>query len=572
MKVLKAHPFFIIVFVLFVSLIFKGVVMADGASKILILPFNIYSEKDISFLKNGIWDMLSTRLANEDKIVILSRKTSEMALENLTEPINTDMAVSAGQKVFADYVLFGSLTVFGDAISTDARFIHIPTQSAAVAFNQSGRQHGDVILHISDFAAKINSDVFDTKVLPQPVAQKTESVEISRMNPEKLWEMEKNKGSIKIETATPSKLPAKKSATKEMAVATPPPPLPKPVSAESPGFWKSSSFKLKIKGVAVGDVDGDQNPEVVFISQKDVHIYRLAGRRLEKIDVIKGKRYSNLISVDLADINGNGRAEIFVSNYFTNNAQLSSFVLEWGTNGFETVSEREEWYFRVISEPGSGPVLLGQKQSRKDEFFSGPVHELSWINGKYVSTGTLMLPQKINLYEFSYGDALNDNRRLIMTYAKDDRIRILDDKGDEEWISIDRYGGGGVCLEFPFDRNAGAQENDRYYIPQRILVDDLDNDGKNEIVVVKNVDAAGQFFKRFRRYKTGHIETLQWKDIGLDVTFKTTDISGYISDYAVADIDNDGYKELIYAVVAKSGMLFPDDKSFLVAQDIPLGD
>ena len=82
----------------------------------------------------------------------------------------------------------------------------------------------------------------------------------------------------------------------------------------SPLFWKSRKFKTQIRGMAVGDVDGEGRNEIVFISGKEVFIYRYSGGRFEKVTEIKGKSFYNFTSVDIADIDRNGNSEIFVMN------------------------------------------------------------------------------------------------------------------------------------------------------------------------------------------------------------------------------------------------------------------
>ncbi len=515
--------------------------------------------------------MLSTRLYHEGTVSIMGKTVSQNAVETFSGPVDESLAMNAGEKLSADYVLFGSLTVFGDTISTDARFIHVPSRSVKVTFNRSGTQHGDVILHINEFARIINETVFGNVPVVKPVPQKQGAIRENRMNPEILWK--KEQGNMPIEDKLPAaQMPPAGPGNQEQVAVVSPSPVKKPATDRPVRFWKSAEFSFKINGMAVGDVDGDRVPEVVFITQRDIYVYRINENGIENFSVIKGRRTSNLISIDVADINQNGKDEIFVTNFLTGNAVNNSFVLEWNGQNFKTVSNRQDWYFRVIKDPENNPLLLGQKRTREDEFFSGPVKRLAYRNGGYEAVESVKLPAGMNLYAFSLGDALNDNRKLIVTYAYDDRIKIIDESGNEDVTGDDSYGGGSVLLEFPYNRNSNAKEEDRYYIPQRLFVEDLDNDGKNEIVAVKNTDSSGRLFKRFRHYKTGLIEALQWNALGFDKKIKTKEISGYIADYAVVDLNRDGNKELLYAVVKGGGPFFGKEKSFIVYQPFHKAD
>ena len=64
-----------------VALIFYPAAAA-GPKRIALLPFKINSEKDLSFLKDGIFDMLSTRLAKEGQVEVLGRTQVEAAMQS----------------------------------------------------------------------------------------------------------------------------------------------------------------------------------------------------------------------------------------------------------------------------------------------------------------------------------------------------------------------------------------------------------------------------------------------------------------------------------------------------------
>lgn len=547
MRLRNHNVSFITNLVIIISLMFCSAASPNKPKRVLILPLNIHAEKDLSFLKSGIEAMLSNRLTLEGEVVPLRREEIHQAIKDIPEPINEQTAISLGAKYQADYVIVGSLTVFGDSISTDTRLIDVHQKKPIVIFNRCGKSHNDVIFHINLFASQINERVFGRKTSPYQPPQQEETVAESRTHPDAIVTRENRMG------YDSSGVPPARGET-------------------SFSIWKSSIFKTRIKGMAVGDVDGDGRNETVFISGNKVFVYRYSDGRFEKIEEIRGKRYDTFIGVDVADINKNGKSEIFITNLIQNGARLKSFVLEWRGSNFQKISGDPNWYYRVLNVPGRGHVLLGQKRGIKDIFMAG-VYELKWSNGRYEPSERQNLPKPMNIYGFTYGDVLNNGQEMIVAFTHNDHVRILEKNGNEQWESSEPYGGGATYLEFPSEPRSSmgnANEMDRLYLPQRIHIADLDKDGKNEVIVVKNQDAARRLLSRLRIFKSGHIECLTWDTLGLTLKWKTQEVSRYISDYVIADLNNDGQDELAFAAVAQTDTVLGNAKSFIVSWAIDL--
>jgi len=522
---------------------------AENLVNILVLPFNIHSEQDLTFLQKGIGDMLSSRLSVENKVVLISRKETNQAIEGISEPITEEIAASLAAKLQADYVLLGSLTVFGESISTDARCIDVHSKTPVIIFNQLGKNHGDVVSHINLFADQINEKVFGRKAsASKPTPAKEAEINI-RSHPDTIMSEERVSGS-----GFPDSL--SKASNAQFV------------------FWKSRRFKTEIKGIAVGDVDGDSKNEIVFISENKIFIYRHTDKRMHKIKEITMDSYHHFIGVDTADINNNGKSEIFISN-ISDDYHPMSFVLEWNGTEFKNISEKTGWYYRVINAPErSMKMLLGQKGGIRS-IFSGNIYELKWNNMGYEPQDKQVLPKWINVYGFAYGDILNNDQKMIAAFQSNDSLNIMDMNGKEEWTSSEAYGGSSTYLVAPSDAKAAKRETksgdkmaiNRLYLPQRIHIADLDKNGRKEVVVVKNHDSSGRTFSRVRIFNSGHFESLEWDNVGLSKHWKTRKFSGYISDYAVCDINNDGQKELVFALTSKvKGSLgLGSKKSYIVS-------
>ncbi|MDY6954602.1 MAG: VCBS repeat-containing protein, partial [Thermodesulfobacteriota bacterium] len=343
------------------------------------------------------------------------------------------------------------------------------------------------------------------------------------------------------------------------------PPQGMPSAATAATFWRSPEFKFAIQGIALGDVDGDKRTEVVLMDDRRVCIHRLQDQNLVQLWEKAGTRGHRLISVDVADVNGNGRAEIFLTCVKRPGDRLDSFVLEWDGKEFQPVSEEDQWYYRVIDSPDRGLVLLGQKRTMDAPFASG-VHELAWQQGEYASQGPFGLPKGVHIFGFAQGEVKNNGLQMTIALDREDHLRLFSLSGDEKWKSGERYGGSMIFVE-SWVKNEDTP--DRLYLPQRVHVGDLDGDGKNEVVVASNEGAMGRLFARLRKFTSGHMEILSWSSVGFVPKLQTPKLSGYISDFSIGDVDHDGKDEVVVAHVSQGGLpLIGGSTSAIISYEI----
>jgi TolB-like protein len=265
--------------IILLVLVAIGSVSAAEPARVLILPFNIHADKDLAYLKKGVADMLASRLALKDKVVVVDSTDASLKTEEIPATIDAAAALALGAKSESDYVLFGSLTVFGNSISTDASFFDMRQKQPLLTFSEVGQAQGEVISHINLLAVRIKEEVFGrkTRVTRPPAAQssdKPESGPTGRTHPEKLLD----------KTAGMGITDSGDGASSSEVTAT---------------LWKTQTFKIEIKGFAIGDVDGDTKNEAVFISSKKIFIYRYVNRRFTKIAEIQGPRPDSLINIDI---------------------------------------------------------------------------------------------------------------------------------------------------------------------------------------------------------------------------------------------------------------------------------
>ena len=271
----------------------------------------------------------------------------------------------------------------------------------------------------------------------------------------------------------------------------------------------------------------------------------------------------SLLGVDAVDLNANGIAEIFVTAINSLDNSLQSFALEYNGSEYARIAQRQSWYLRAIDHPLRGRILLGQKRGIDDIFF-GPIHELQWRAGELESADSLIWTKGLTVFGFALGDATNEGGDAAVAYDSGDYLRLYTLGGKRDWKSEDRYGGSETAIKYQADSTSTG----RRFLAQRIFIADLNANGKNEVVVTQNESLSGQFLKNFRSYGKGKIVSLSWNGLGLAKNWHTRQVSGWYSDLAVGDIDNDGQTEIAATVVRESKTGISSGRSAVVIYEL----
>ncbi|MFZ0726063.1 MAG: FG-GAP-like repeat-containing protein [Desulfobacterales bacterium] len=547
------HCVLVIGMLLLCSAVRLSPALAAEPQRVAVLPFKMNAEKDLSFLRNGIFDMLSSRLSDPEKVQVVSRTEVDKALAEetgpaATGPIDEAAARKIGQKLGADFVLFGSLTMFGNSLSIDAEMLDVAGMRPPVTASAQSADMGAVSPQIDQFAAEINSKVFNRQAPaagPVATAPRTEAVPESRAHPEKLLQG----GAVAGGTAQVSPFITRKEKI-----------------LQTTNFWKSPNFTYFISGLAVGDVDGDGRQETVIVSPDEVTIYRFQNntfsqiRRLDKVP----DRYN--IAVDVADINGNGRAEIFVTALNNYKNVVTSYVAEYNGNDYAVIAKDQPWYFRVTDTPARGKVLLGQ-QNRSNTPYKGTIYEMQWGAGAYVEQSAVRTPSGVSVLGVALGDVLNDKAETLVACNSGNNLVIATPSGDSLWKSNDKYCGSVQYYAGP--KSDKGQEENPIYLPMRLLVrHQAEADLKNQVIAVNNHEVANMRWSR-RDFTEANIEALVWDGVSLGNAWSTRKMSRFISDIQIADFDNDGRDELVVSLIIKAGdIILTSAKSTVIAYEL----
>jgi len=496
--------------------------------KLAILPFTMNSDRDLNFLREGIMDMLSSRLAWKDKLEIIEKGVVKKEFAAVPGPMNEAKALTIGKALGADFVIYGSLTVFGESVSLDAKILDVKKSEVLItAYDQSKGMDG-VIPTVNQFAENINA-----KIMGKDIPYK-----------------EQRPGEFA------------KPAGGEGALVN--------VGKGSAESYKKPSlvqrFKLEIRGLDVGDLDGDGKNELVLIDKKSVYIYKWQKKNPYLFKIVEGSWSPNYIYVTVADIDGNGKAEIYICNLTATNA--GSLVLEWDGADFKEIIHGQTWLIRVVDLPAKGKMILGQRRDAEGNYM-GSVHLLKRQGNDLASMGTLNLPRFSNVFNFVQSDLSGKGSVFTTLLGPWEHLQVYNSTGERLWKSDDFFGGALCYMEW-MDPNANseAQTAVRIFMPSPIFTYDINGDGKKEVVICKNHSKAGRLFTDLRWFGSGTVHFMDWDEAGLVSQWTSQKLSGTVVGYQVADVDNDGLKELVVANVTSESYFIGLPKSRLVVYDL----
>jgi TolB-like protein len=474
----------------------------DKVYKVAILPFMIHSQENLDYLREGINDIITSRITVEERVVVIERSIVENALyEEKPARLDEAAATKIGTRIGADYVVFGSITKVGDYISLDARLISIAEEKPPVTVFTQQKGIDDVMVKIGDFAQDIGYKILGRRTMAARPGEPRRSSErgIERFE----------RGSL--------------------------------------DYKKSQTFGFEVKGLDIGDVDGDKKNELVVMDKNNLYVFKYDGEKMSLFKKIEAGDENNFLTLDVADLNRNGHAEIIVTSIVEDD--LRSFILEYEEGRFKKIAENSNWFFRVLGYPKEGPILLGQRRG-SDGLPVDPVYRMVWKKKSFEKGPKMPFPKGTGIFGVAAADIRGNGKTEFITVDKFDRLSILSEDGKIQWKSFDRFGGTDNYYDTKKKQYYDYRESWpwRVYIPGRVLVKNLEGDGIPQIIVNKN-EPTNRLFGRAKSYENGEIYCLTWDDGDLVTSWKTRPIRSYIADYQVKDVDNDGNEELVIAVV-----------------------
>jgi hypothetical protein len=337
------------------------------------------------------------------------------------------------------------------------------------------------------------------------------------------------------------------------------------LESERPGPVQKE-LEEALVGIAAAALDGNGRPELVGISDGGVFTYRWTNKGFAALTGhLETDKFVRYIYVDTADINGNGRDEIFVTAIWSIpsglefRSQLRSFVFELDGRRLKLVATELPYFFRVARIPGhKQPVLLAQKMGT-NVTFSGPILQMAWKDNKYVEEEPLPLPgEDAWLYDVTILE-VGDTGPTTVTSVNWKGYLFVRREGKEVWTGKEKLGQVDHAGFLQTPRVTGLPESlrsmtqprpekiaERRVIGRRVLAGrPLFGSGKIELITVANTVPLGVQLLGKGAAAASVVGYVNLGDKKFEKHWETEPIEGDARDVTLADFDGDGRRDVV---------------------------
>ncbi|MDA8122550.1 MAG: VCBS repeat-containing protein [Deltaproteobacteria bacterium] len=492
-QVCRAGLAFVILAVLSCGLASTGV-SADYPRRVAIAPFVSLSQDNIASTVAVLPRLLSSRL--------MAQAGAEVLLLASGEKSPAEQARGAGVPL----LIQGTVTKLGKGYSVDVTALDLETGKTAGAFFTAASTEDEIIPQIGFLAGEISEKLFGIKTAVRPSAVQPAVAAPAAPSPP-------------VSPAGPSAGPS--VAPLAAAPAAPSGPW-EPRSIVKVAF--SDKISDEIFRVSSGDVDGDGNPEVAAIGSRKLWVYKVSGDTVAPFRKHEWNNSHLFLSVETVDIDGDGRAEIVVTDLVGD--RVNSFVLKYKGDVLEPVAQEIPFYIISLEDGKGGRRLAGQRRGISEPFLR-EITYLKWDGKTLVPDGDV--PVKVAAGIFGLAAFPGDAENRFLYIDEDEHLRILNPNGKTAYKTKEYYSGAVHLFTWGTETRSNIGP-DRHYIRGRIVP--VTTEGKSPLFLIRQ-SKGNVLFRDTRTFEWSRLLYVSWAGDGFAEKGASDRIDNLMTDFTV---------------------------------------
>lgn len=148
---------------LFFIIVFVPRADSEETKKIMVMPFEVYSNQDKSAIRESFYKNLSDELRKEKSVQIIP--ADEFIKKD--GKINENTAIDHGKSKDADFVIMGTLTQFGKSLNVDTKIIDVKKKSIL----PPASAHGRGVVNLGSIIEQLKVGILGSVGLVQKIAR-----------------------------------------------------------------------------------------------------------------------------------------------------------------------------------------------------------------------------------------------------------------------------------------------------------------------------------------------------------------------------------------------------------------
>ena len=475
--------------------------------QVIFLPFDVEIPGSYAYLRNGLSSTLASRLASRADIVAVAQGSASEQMAKALKSGDHGIFAQQLRQSGADYLIMGSLAPKSGQFELTSYVFSQAANQAPKKFQQSFQTVDDAMTAVDDLAWSISGSVFGA-AKPEPAGTVSKD----------------GQGLAAFQTAHPER------AYREGLYSGAATGLEAGGPFELDNTFRSKSIAGEAMDINAGDLDGDGIDEVVLLTKNALMIYRHEDgtfRMLATVDLPNHLRYH---SITLGDLNKNKLKEIYISA--SNGDNPDTTALEWNGKKITTLFEHVGWYLRTVTAPKQPDMLVGQK-TLASELGGGDIFQMGLdARNNLIEGKKLALPKGVNVFDFAQADIDGDGVKETIVVSHDNRLQVYDAAGALRWTSSETHGASNNFFgTLTSANNAVNSEKETTWVPTRIVIEDLDMDGINDVLVGGNRLETVTFMPNLRYFDGSSLSAFKWQGGAMTRLWETKKIPGYITNY-----------------------------------------
>lgn len=493
--------------VFFISLLSASCLLAvlpallDAADKrVVLFPVSIHGDPSKAYLRQGFSSMFVSRLSGGGIEVIDERQYGGLLTEKEKEGLITRERVEElARRLDAGYAVFGSVTTIGEGYSLDFSVLDFSKGESGLTRVSEAVQEDQLIVMTADVAHQFRAIIEGV-----PMAPKQRTGLASLATPEEAEPTD----SLFIRASDPAA-----------------------------GLRPSGEVSIRMAVIAfdIGDLDGDGSVEWVILGREELLVYKKERGAMVLKGRLEPSSGESFLKVSVGDADENGKAEIYVVGLYGQRVRTS--VWEW-SGKFESLF-RKPGHVRLLNRPDNRKPLLLFQDSGLNEPFKGSISLMNYNGGGELNPQEPLKDMKeAQFYTLTALDMDRDGQMEFIGLNGDSHLQVWDREGKSLWSGDEAVGGTNNAIGEGRDPYASEQPLKRIPLNSRLVVMDVDRDGKKEVLAVKNIPSipvVGGIVKHLKLYDKAQLNAYKVQGITLVPAWTSKEI-----ELSVSDMQTDG--------------------------------